>query len=155
MEELQPWHSNRLSRSVKTPKLHLADVGLTCSLLGVDAAGLWKDRALLGQVLETFAYQELHRQADWGETPTRFFHFRDRDGLEVDIVIERGPLDLAGIEVKASATITPADFRGLRKLKEAAGPRFKAGVVLYDGEACVGFGDGLYAVPIRMLWEAF
>ena len=112
-----------------------------------------RDRALFGQLLETFVYQELHRQADWHETPTRFFHFRDRDGVEVDVVIERGPLDLVGIEVKASATVTPADFKGLRKLKEAAGSRFKGGAILYDGEACAGFGDGLYAVPIRLLWD--
>ena len=37
---------------------------------------------------------------------------------------------LAGIEIKASATVTGADFRGLRKLKEASGKRFVAGVVL-------------------------
>ena len=153
MEELQSWHSNRLSRLIKTPKLHLGDTGLACSLLGIDAPGLWQDRALLGQLLETFIYQELRRQADWGEVPTRFYHFRDRDGVEVDMVIERGAQALAGVEIKASATVTAADFRGLRKLREAAGPRFKAGVVLYDGEACAGFGEGLYAVPIRRLWE--
>ena len=153
LEELRPWHTNRLSRLVKTPKLHLGDTGLACALLGLDGAGLWKDRALLGQLLETFAYQELHRQADWSGTPSRFFHFRDRDGVEVDVVVERGPLELAGIEVKASATVTQADFKGLRKLKEASGERFKAGAVLYDGEACAGFGDGMYAVPVRMLWE--
>ena len=73
--------------------------------------------------------------------------------MEVDVVVERGPLELAGIEVKASATVTQADFKGLRKLKEASGERFKAGAVLYDGEACAGFGDGMYAVPVRMLWE--
>jgi hypothetical protein len=155
MGELPPWHSNRINRLVKTPKLHFGDAGLACALLGLDAEALWKDRALLGQLLETFVYQELHRQADWGESPVRFFHFRDRDGVEVDVVLERGPFELAGIEVKASGTITTADFRGLRKLKEATGERFKAGIVLYDGEACVGFGEGLFAVPIRMLWEPF
>ena len=119
----------------------------------MDAPGLWKDRLLLGQILETFVYQELRRQGDWGERPLRFFHFRDRDGVEVDIVVERGASELAGIEVKASATVTAADFKGLRKLKEAAGSRFKAGVVLYDGEICASFGEGCFAVPIRMLWE--
>jgi hypothetical protein len=49
--------------------------------------------------------------------------------------------------------VTASDFRGLRKLREAAGKRFSAGVVLYDGEASVGFGEGLFAVPIRALWE--
>jgi len=56
-------------------------------------------------------------------------------------------------EVKASATVTSKDFRGLRKLRQATGERFTAGIVLYDGETSAGFGDGLYAVPIRTLWE--
>ena len=60
---------------------------------------------------------------------------------------------LAGVEVKAAATVTAADFRGLRKLKQAAGTRFAGGVVLYDGETTAGFGDGMFAVPLRTLWE--
>lgn len=82
-----------------------------------------------------------------------FHHFRDKDGAEVDVVLERSPRELAGIDVKASATATAHDFRGLRKLRDAAGTRFVAGVVLYDGEMTVGFGEGLYAVPLRRLWE--
>ena len=66
---------------------------------------------------------------------------------------ERGIRAVAGVEVKASATVTAADFRGLRKLREAAGARFAAGVVLYDGEMSAEFGDSLYAVPIRALWS--
>ena len=50
--------------------------------------------------------------------------------------------------------MTPADFRGLRKLKEAAGKRFAGGVVLYDGEMSASFGEAMYTVPIRALWEA-
>jgi len=49
--------------------------------------------------------------------------------------------------------VTSVDFRGLRKLKEGVGKRFAMGVVLYDGEATASFGDGLFAVPIRSLWE--
>lgn len=153
LEALAPWPSNRLSRLIKTPKLHMSDTGVACALLGLDAAALTRDRATLGQLLETFVYQELRRQASWTDSETRFHHFRDKDGAEVDIVLERGAHEVAGVEVKAAATVTPADFSGLRKLKAATGKRFAAGVVLYDGEASVGFGDGLYAVPIRALWE--
>lgn len=153
LEELQPWHSNRLSRLIKTPKLHFGDTGLACALLGLDGPALWKDRETLGQLLETFAYQELRRQADWGATTTRFYHFRDKDGIEVDIIADRGAAGLAGIEIKASATVTLKDFRGLRRLKEDAGHRFKAGVVVYDGETCAGFGEGLFAVPVSYLWD--
>jgi predicted AAA+ superfamily ATPase len=153
LEELPPWHSNRLSRLIKTPKLHVGDTGLACALLGLDAVALMQDRGTLGQLLETFVCQELRRQASWHEEEIRFHHYRDKDGAEVDLVLERGAGQVAGVEVKASATVTAADFRGLRKLKEAAGKRFTAGVVLYDGEMSAGFGDGLYAVPIRALWE--
>ena len=154
LEQLPPWHSNRLSRLIKTPKLHLGDTGLACALLGVDGAALHEDRKLLGQLLETFVYQELRRQAGWAGEDTRFYHFRDKDGAEVDMVLERGHARVAGIEVKAGATVTPADFRGLRKLQEAVGDRFACGVVLHDGETTVGFGPGLYAVPVRRIWEA-
>ena len=153
LERLPPWHSNRLSRLVKTPKLHLGDTGLAAALLGLDAAALARDRATLGPLLETFVFQELRRQASWQDVPIAFHHFRDKDGAEVDIVLERGGHQVAGVEVKATATVTGADFRGLRKLREAAGKRFAGGVVLYDGETSAGFGDGLYAVPIRALWE--
>jgi uncharacterized protein len=153
LDRLPPWHSNRLSRLVKTPKLHLGDTGLACALLDVDADALNADRSLLGQLLETFVFQELRRQASWHEAPHSFFHFRDRDGAEVDVVIERGARTLAGVEVKAAATVTAADFRGLRKLRDAAGARFAAGIVLYDGEIGASFGDGMHAVPIRSLWE--
>jgi len=153
LEELQPWHTNRLSRLIKTAKLHVGDTGLACALLGLDGAALAGDRTLLGQMLETFVFQELRRQASFQEDLFSFYHFRDKDGAEIDIVLERGGRQIAGVEVKAAATVTAADFRGLRKLREAVGDRFTSGIVLYDGETTAPFGDGLYAVPIRRLWE--
>lgn len=154
LERLMPWHSNRLSRLIKTPKLHMGDTGLACALLGVDSATLHKERERLGPLLETFVLQELKRQASWRSERFEFFHYRDRDDFEVDIVLEFGSTAVAGIEVKAAATVTESDFRGLRKLREAAGQRFKSGVVLYDGTATSSFGDALFAVPIRRVWEA-
>ncbi len=153
LEELPPWHNNRLSRLIKTPKLHLTDTGVACALLGLDEASLAEDRGTLGQLLETFVVQELRRQASWRDDDVRFHHLRDKDGVEVDLVIEQGGRALAAVEVKASATVTAADFRGIRKLRAAVGRRFTCGVVLHDGEGCVGFGDGFFAVPIRALWE--
>ena len=120
-------------------------------MLGVDAPTLQRERTLLGAMIETFVLQELKRQASGRDEPLAFFHYRDRDDFEVDIVIERGPGVVVGVEVKAAATVTEADFRGLRKLRDAACPGFVHGVVLYDGEALIPFGDGLHAVPLRAL----
>jgi len=142
-----------LRRLIKTPKLHLGDTGIACHLLGVDAGALVGDRALFGQLLETFVYQELRRLGSWHERELRFHHMRDKDGMEVDIVIERGARELVGVEVKASSTIKPEDFRALTKLKAADPSRFRTGVVLYDGEASLRFGEKLFALPLRKLWE--
>ncbi|WP_369574423.1 hypothetical protein [Acidithiobacillus sp. IBUN Pt1247-S3] len=55
--------------------------------------------------------------------------------------------------LKAAATVTESDFRGLRKLRDASGSRFVGGVVLYDGESMARFGENLFAVPIKALWS--
>jgi predicted AAA+ superfamily ATPase len=153
LEFVPPWHSNRLSRLVKAPKLHLGDSGLAAALLGMDAAALGEDRMLFGQLLETFVYGELRRQASWREGRIGFHHFRDRDGNEVDIVMQRDDGKIAGIEIKAAGTVGEKDLRGLKRLEAAAGKLFAAGVVLYDGENTLPLGPRLYAVPVRALWE--
>jgi len=153
LEHVPPWHSNRLKRLIKTPKLHIADTGLAAALLRLNVTALIQERDMFGRLLETFVFQELRRQASWYEHPINFHHFRDRDGAEVDIVLERGASEVVGVEVKAAATVTSADFRGLRKFKDVCGKRFVVGVVLYDGETAAGFGDGMFAVPISALWE--
>jgi uncharacterized protein len=150
IEQLRPWHTNRISRLIKTPKLHMTDTGLACALLGVGSQTLWEDKPLLGQLLETFVYQELRKFADWHDEHLDFYHFRNKDKVEVDIVIEHGR-KLTGIEVKASATVKKDDFKGLNKLKEELGKSFSAGIVFYDGEQILPFGDALYAVPLSVL----
>ena len=104
---------------------------------------------------ETFIYQELRKYADWHNEELKFYHFRNKDKVEVDIIIEQGR-QLAGIEIKAAATVTQNDFKGLNKFKDACGERFAAGVVFYDGESILPFGEKLFAVPISVLapnWE--
>lgn len=153
VEELPAWHSNRLKRLVKTPKLHVTDTGLACALLDVDADDLRRDRTLLGQLLETFVLQELHRQASGWEHDVRFSHYRDKDQYEVDVVLERGPRRVVGIEIKAAASLRDADGRGLARLRATLGDRFQCGVLLYDGETLVPLGDRIHAVPLRAVWS--
>lgn len=148
---LPPWHLRQINRLVKTPKLHMGDTGVACALLRLDAPALHAKRGLLGQLLETFVFQELRRQASGQAESVAFYHFRNRDDHEVDIVLEQGGV-LAGVEVKASGTVRAEDFRGLRKLQEIAADRFVCGVVLYDGEVSLPFGPRLFALPMRSLW---
>lgn len=152
IQRLPSWHSNRLSRLIKAPKLHVGDTGVACAVLNHSIDALREDRTLLGHLLETFVVQELRRQASWCEERIQLHHFRTKEGAEVDAVLERAGRRIAGIEVKLSGTVVAKDFRGLKKLREAVGSRFTAGVVLYDGEVTIPFGEGLFAVPLSRLW---
>ena len=80
------------------------------------------------------------------------YHYRDKDQDEVDLVIETGSGTLVGLEIKAAATVNADDFKGLRKLAASVGNDFKLGVLLYDGERTLPFGDRLFAAPISCLW---
>ncbi len=109
LEELPPWHSNRLSRLVKTPKLHVGDTGLACALMGVDAAALLEDRAVYGQLAETFVFQELRRQASWQAEELRFqlAELRYRNGVTsfLDVLDAQRALfttQLAAVQVQLS-----------------------------------------------------
>jgi len=150
LEKLPPWYNSRFKRLVKTPKLHLCDTGLACTLLGVNTVSLKKNRSLLGQILETFVFQELKRQASYHKKNHSFFYYRNKKGIEVDIVIKRDYL-VAGVEVKSSATVNLADFKGLRMLQKTVGKNFVCGVILYNGDTSVSFGNGFFAVPLSVL----
>jgi uncharacterized protein len=152
IDELQPWFTNQLNRLIKTPKLHIGDTGIAAALLEIGTDDVLDDRPFLGQLLESFIYRELKAQASAMIRPVRLYHFRDKDSYEVDYVLESGR-KYAGVEVKASSTVTSSDFAGLRRLAGAAPDRFAAGVLLYDGEIQASFGEKLFAVPIRALWE--
>lgn len=151
---LEAWSTNLLSRVVKTPKAYVTDSGLLCHLIGADTARLVDDGALAGIAFETFIAMELHRQIAWQDNPPRLFHYRDRDGREVDLVLERRDGSVAAVEVKAAASVSSGDFRGLRHLRDKLGTRFKAGVLLYTGEHTVPFEDRLAAVPLCGVWAS-
>jgi predicted AAA+ superfamily ATPase len=152
VSRLQPWHVNLGSRQVKTPKIHLADTGLLTHLINVNAERIADDSTLAGPIFETFAAMELARQRDWAESPASLFHYRDKQQREVDVILELGSGEIAGVEIKTTAGVTPKDFAGLRYLRDKLGARFKAGVVLYTGRRTLDFGDRLAAVPLCGLW---
>jgi len=150
---LQPWYTNAIKRVVKTPKLHFLDSGVLAVSRGLTSARVKVDRSAFGALLESFVFGEVMKLLSWSDLRLVPFHFRDQDDHEVDIVLEREDGAIAGIEVKPSATALSGDFAGLRKLADAAGKRFAFGVVLYDSDATVPFGEKLAAAPISCLWN--
>jgi uncharacterized protein len=153
VKTLAPWSNNRLSRLVKTPKLHFIDTGLLTALRQDEQARLSDDKTRFGAVLESFVVSELMKLASWSEKRLSFSHYRTKDLDEVDLVLEDRRGRIIGIEVKASATIKVDDFRGLRQLQAAVGDRFVRGLVLHDHDRITPFAERLQAAPLSILWS--
>lgn len=154
VRRVRAWHRGGLKRLVRAPKLQFLDSGLLAALQRMDAADITRDRRKFGPLLECFVHGELIKAIALSGETTTISHYRDKDGIEVDLVLERSPGAIVGIEVKAGATVRLRDFRGLVRLKEAAGDGFACGIVLHDGERIQQMGSGLFAMPVKMLWEA-
>ncbi|USJ27960.1 ATP-binding protein [Ensifer adhaerens] len=149
---LAPWSNNRLSRLVKTPKLHFLDTGLLATLREDDVNSIRKNKTRFGPLLESFVASELLKLASWSERRLSFSHYRTKDQIEVDVVVEDRRGRVVGIEVKASSTVKAEDFKGLRQLQEAVGDRFLHGIVLHDHDRVTPFGENLHAAPLSVLW---
>lgn len=108
---LPPFHRNLGKRLIKTPKLHFYDTGLACWLIGIRTPEQLRSHPLRGPIFETWVVSEIvkHR-LNRGETRGLSF-YRNRDGAEVDLVIERPSL-LTLVEAKSSQTPSASLFDG-------------------------------------------
>ena len=152
VRRVRAWHRNRLKRLVRTPKLHFLDSGLLAALQGTGTVDIARDREKLGPLLECFVHAEIAKAIALSDETTAVGHYRDKDQMEVDLVLERSPDQVVGIEVKAGATAHPEDFKGLARLASAAGDRFACGILLHDGDRVQQTGSRLFAMPVKMLW---
>lgn len=154
IRRIPAWSSNATTRAVATPKLLMVDSGLGAHLSGLTPQRVADVTAPVGPLIENFALGEIARQLTWAEEPVRLYHYRDRDGIEIDGVLERASGEVVAVEVKAAETIRPDDFRGLQHLARKLGGRLIGGFVLYAGAETLPFGDRMRALPLAALWQA-
>ena len=153
VRRLPAWRRNPAKRLIRTPKVHLLDTGLAATLADLTAYDWLGRRDRMGHLLESFVVQQLIAQATWTEPDLRFWHYRDKDRVEVDVVITRGEKTW-GIEVKAARGITSGDGKGLARLAARCGEDFESGVLLYAGRDRLPLADKrILAVPLSELWE--
>lgn len=153
IKSIPAWSSSQTQRAIGTPKLAFVDTGIACHLLGQDVSRLDEPGGAAGPMMENFAVMELARQLTWSEERGRIYHYRTKDKIEVDTVIETPDGRVIGVEIKAGATIRSEDLAGLRNLSATLGDRFVAGYILYTGQQTLPFGDKLRALPLDALWQ--
>ena len=149
---------NRAKRlATQMPKLHYVDTGLACHLLGLRNEEQVLSSQYYGGLLESLVHTEICKHSAWSQEEVGIFHFRDKRKREVDLVLERSNSKIIGIEVKASASVSPRDFKGLATLAEFAGKAFERGILLYNGREILPFQQGsmaFFAIPFGVLLGA-
>jgi predicted AAA+ superfamily ATPase len=123
-------------RAIKAPKLHLADTGLACHLLGIGSADQLRHHPLRGALLESWVASEIRKAGANRGAELGMAHYRETRGAEVDLVV----IDTAGtttlVEVKSGATVSSDWFDSLRDLlaRPGAAEHVARGLLVYGGE---------------------
>ena len=155
IRRLRAYSRNMTARVARHPKLHVTDSGLAAALSRLDENTAGRSPHF-GHLMETFVVSEVVKQLGWATNECEPWFFRDHDGNEVDLVLERSDGSIVGIEVKSASSVDAADAAGLRRLRQLTGPAFLHGVVLYTGSTSVRLAadDQLTAHPVSVLWAA-
>lgn len=147
---LRPYFANVGKRLVKTPKVYFTDTGTLCHLVGLRDPVHAAASPMAGAILETAVLAEIVKTLAHRGTSPQVYFWRTAAGEEVDIVVQSAGR-LVPIEVKRSATPSPAMARAISAFRAALGDLALPGYVVHPGELCVPLGGGTLALPLHAL----
>jgi predicted AAA+ superfamily ATPase len=148
---LKPYHNNITKRAIRTPKLYFLDTGLASYLTRWTTAEVLKNGAMAGAFFETFVISEIIKSyGNNGILDLPFYFYRDRDGNEIDLLIEADGV-MYPIEIRKHADPSRSDaakFHIIDKIPTVR--RGPGGVVcLYDDLVTLSGNDR--AIPVNLL----
>ncbi len=130
------WFRNVRKRTVKTPKVHFVDTGLTCHLPGIRSPDQLRTHPLRGAIFESWVAAEVLKARVHRGRSANLYHMRETRGLELNLVVEADE-GVIGVEVKSGATVASEFFKGLEafvgRAPEGGGASAKARL-LYGGD---------------------
>jgi uncharacterized protein len=152
-ERVPAWTQSRFCRLNQTPKRYLTDPALTAPLLNIDVRAVLRDGDLLGRIVDNFVFSQLRAECIVADSAPVIHHLRRSDARhEVDLLLEGPAGALVAIEIRAAATVTPADARHLIWLRDQTGDQMTAGVVFHTGPVAFQLDERIWALPIAAIW---
>lgn len=155
VEDLQAWSpSLRSKTAIRTSsKRHFVDPSIAAAVMRVNPDGVLTDFQYFGFLFEALCTRDIriYAQANDGDV----FHYRDKSGLEADLIVRLRDGRWAGIEVKLGNKQIEEAAQNLLALKakideEKMGePSFL--MILTGGEFAYQRKDGVWVVPIGSL----
>ncbi|MBF0386889.1 MAG: ATP-binding protein [Candidatus Omnitrophica bacterium] len=147
---LMPYHRNFGKRLIKTPKCYFMDTGLLCYLVGLAEADHAVQGPMAGALFETACVAQLYKRLSvWNDERT-LYYFRSTDGLEVDLLVERGGV-LYPIEIKLSSTIDSAKVQNLVRWREIAHEEGRQSLVISTSTNVGNIARGIKNIHFSVL----
>jgi uncharacterized protein len=141
-------------RFVKSPRVHIFDTGLTCSLLNLGLTSLQNSAEHYQRLLGSFAVLELQKQLAWSKTVATLHHVTTYGGRGVDIVLKNERGGVVALQIRGSEKLEHSDFTDLKRLRSRMGERFLRGVVLHTGTEVMSVDQTLSAIPLSVLYQS-
>jgi hypothetical protein len=146
---LPAWHTNLSKRLYTTPKLHFLDTGLCAYLTEWSSPETLSAGAMAGAILESYVVAEILKS--WwhrGKDPS-LYHYRDKDGREIDLVIAHDGC-LYPVEVKRAATVRDDDVAAFGLLEHRGAKRGHGAVLSLSMEG-IPLNRSVEVLPIGWL----
>ncbi|MBR1808479.1 MAG: ATP-binding protein [Paludibacteraceae bacterium] len=157
IEDMPAWSVNLRSKSaIRTSNTrYYVDPSIAVAALGITPQKLTKDLNTMGFLFETMCVRDLRVYAD--AIDAKVYHYRDKDELECDAVIELrdGSYGLVEVKLGGMDNIEAAQHSMLKLQKKintdkAGEPRFRM-VLTGVGNYAFTMPDGTHVVPIGCL----
>ena len=155
IDDQPAWSASLRSRTPlrQTPKRHLADPSLAAAAIGATAEKLRDDVGTLGFLFESLCVRDIRVYTSALDCTVSYY--RDKTGLEADIIIERPDGAWGAMEVKLGSAREEEAAKNLLRLSERVDtskipePSFLA--IITNEKYPYKRKDGIFVIPIGCL----
>jgi uncharacterized protein len=137
-------------RERKNSKFYILDSGLMANLMGYQNSDQTFQSPVLGQLFETYAFQNFRSWVSLSIQSPMFYHWRYDEEFEVDLIFENTPSDLIAVEFKMTSKPQKSDLKGIREFQKHY-PACKRAIIVSCFEKLVYIDDNVLNIPITML----
>ena len=131
---LPPWSRNPTSRTVKSPKLYFIETGLLVSLARISSPKEIGVSSMTGAIFENMVIMEALKARYNSAAEPGLYFYRDNNGVEVDLILERGQKELDLFEIKSAYTISKDFIRNMDRFEHLHPGYAVSKNVIYSGE---------------------
>lgn len=117
----------------KASKFYLFDLGVARALAGLIDVTIQPATYSFGQCFEHFVIAEAYRLNEYLETNYKMSYFHSKDGLEIDLILQKGQEKIL-IEIKSKSKPISDDLKNLKLVKKDI-PKSKAFLFSLDKTA--------------------